>query len=200
MKLFHYISMIGVIALSLITTGCTSQNPQFFILNPAKFSNIQNHKACRKIIVITDVKIPKYLDKPQIITRVNANQLIEAEFYRWAEPLNDNILSAVKQNLSLQLKRDIILSFPLTGISRVSYYLAIKIKQFEVNAAGTSILNVAWSLTNKNSKSIIYKESTYSSHSNDPNNYANIVIAMNQNITELSQDIADQLSRLACTS
>src|SRR5277367_5921595 len=107
-KLFLTFSLV----LSILATGCSSKNSEFYILNTAKLSNIQQHYACRNKIMLDHVEIPGYIDKPEIVTRTNRNQLIQAEFHRWGEPLSGNISQVLAQNLSSQLTRDWILTYP----------------------------------------------------------------------------------------
>jgi len=44
----------------------------------------------RQLIAVGPVELPRYLDRPQIVTRKGPNQLELAEFDLWAESLADN--------------------------------------------------------------------------------------------------------------
>lgn len=198
MTLKNTIWRISSLLLCLLTVGCSSKNSEFFILNPEKLSNIQQPKTCRNIIMIERVKIPGYIDKPEIVTRMNKNQLIQAEFHRWAEPLSGNIGDVIAQNLSQQLKRDWIVSQPRLTTSPINYYVALKINQFDVDSTGLSILKVTWSIYSGKRKLVLTKSSSYYSYAQDPNNYMNITCSMNKNITALSADLAFYLKRLSC--
>jgi len=199
MTLYRNLFLIISIALCILATGCSSKNSEFFILNTAKFSNIQQHKACHNKIMVERVKIPGYIDKPEIVTRVNLNQLIQAEFHRWGESLSGNISEVITQNLSLQLTQDSILTYPRLTTSNINYYLTFKVNQFDVDSTGLSILKVSWSIYNHNRKLMMTRNPTYRSYAHNPNNYVDITSAMNENITELSSDVALHLKRLGCT-
>jgi len=193
-KLFLTFSLV----LSILATGCSSKNSEFYILNTAKLSNIQQHYACRNKIMLDHVEIPGYIDKPEIVTRTNRNQLIQAEFHRWGEPLSGNISQVLAQNLSSQLTRDWILTYPRLTTSNINYYLTLKVNQFDVDSTGLSILNVTWSLYDHNRKLMITRNPTYHFYAHNPNSYADITSSMNNNITALSRDLAFHLKRLGC--
>jgi len=189
---------IIALALTLLAAGCSSKNSDFYILNPAKFSNIQRHQACRNKILVERVQIPGYIDKPEIVTRTNQNQLIQAEFHRWGEPLSGNIRDVVMQNLSSQLPRDAILTYPRLTTSQINYYLLLKVNQFDVSSTGLSILKVTWSIYDHDRKLMLTRNPTYRFYARNPNNYEDITSTMNKNLTALSSDLAFHLKRLGC--
>jgi len=196
MILYRNLFLIISIVLCILAAGCSSKNSEFFILNTAKFSNIQRHNACHNRIMVESVKIPGYIDKPEIVTRINQNQLFQAEFHRWAEPLSGNISDVIAQNLSSQLTQDWILTYPRVTTSNINYYLILKVNQFDVDSVGLSILNVTWGIYNHNRKLIITKNPTYRFYAHNPNDYADITNTMNKNITALSREIALHLNKL----
>lgn len=198
MTLHRNLFLMIFIVLCILTTGCSSKNSEFFILNAAKLSNIQQHKICRNKIMVERVKIPGYIDKPEIVTRVNQNQLVQAEFHRWGEPLSGNISEVIAQNLSSQLTKDWILTYPRLTTPDINYYLTLQVNQFDVDGTGLSILNVTWSIYNRNRKLIITRNPVYRFYTHTPDNYADITNTMNKNITALSSDLALYLKDLGC--
>ena len=73
MTLYKNLYLIISIALCILTAGCSSKNSDFFILNAAKLSNIQQYKTCRHKIMIERVKIPGYIDKPEITSATSSS-------------------------------------------------------------------------------------------------------------------------------
>ena len=58
------------------------------------------------VIGVGPITVPKYLDRPQIVTRSGRNQLALGEFDRWAEPLQDNVLRVLAENLAFLIPTD----------------------------------------------------------------------------------------------
>ena len=198
MILYRNIFLIISVVLGMLATGCSSKNSDFYILNPERLSNIQQHKGCRNIIMIERVKIPGYIDKPEIVTRINQNELFQAEFHRWAEPLSGNISDVIAQNLSSQLSQDSILTAPRLTTSHINYFLTLKVNQFDVDSGGQSILKVSWSIYNHERKLIMTRNPTYLFYARNPKDYEDITYTMNKNITALSNDLALHLKKLGC--
>ncbi len=199
MTLYRNLFLLTSLVLGILTAGCSSKNSDFFILNTANLSNIQQHQACRNTIMVERVKIAGYIDKPEIVTRIDQNQLIQAEFHRWAGPLSGNISDVIAENLALQLTQDRILTAPRMTTANINYYLTVKVNQFDVDSTGLSILQVTWSIYNHELQLMITRNPTYRCYAHNPNNYSDITKAMNNNITALSRDLALHLRSKAST-
>jgi uncharacterized lipoprotein YmbA len=48
------------------------------------------------VVGIRPVGIPAYLDRPQLVTRLDGNELRVEEFSQWAEPLIDSISRVIE--------------------------------------------------------------------------------------------------------
>ena len=63
-------------------------------------------------IGVGPVHLPRYLDRPQIITRTKGTDLKLAEFHHWAEPLADTFMRVVSENLSTLVPTDRVYLHP----------------------------------------------------------------------------------------
>ncbi|HEX5606452.1 MAG TPA: PqiC family protein, partial [Candidatus Binatia bacterium] len=61
---------------------------------------------------IGPIKIPRYLDREQLVTRISQNRFAIAENDRWAEPLEENFSRVLSENLSILLQIDRVAAFP----------------------------------------------------------------------------------------
>jgi len=194
MNLFkNLFSILFVISFATIA-GCSSPKTKYFILDDAPASTITKYRSCNRIIAIDKVTVANYLDKPNIITRIKPNELLKAEFYRWSEPLDNNIQRVLQQNLSRQLKSDTLLTYPWLGKPAIDYRIEIAVNQFDVDNSGNSVLKVSWNIYDDKKVLIKSKKATYNANASDPANYLDIVRTMNKNITLLGNDLAGQLS------
>ena len=76
----------GVVA-SLLTGCGRSIPPRFYVLSPLPRGQQVSAPDKPLVIGIGPVELPPYLDRPQIVSRPDANRIALAEFDRWAEPL-----------------------------------------------------------------------------------------------------------------
>ena len=89
---------------SLLGLGaCASTPSRFYILNTLTASETIPATAAARgpVIGVGPITFPKYLDRPQIVTRASRHQLTLGEFDRWAEPLQDNVSRVLAENLAL---------------------------------------------------------------------------------------------------
>ena len=108
--------MLGVTL--LISGSCalrSSATTKFYILSPLVQPVVEKQdekgKKC-KTIGIGPLDLPGYLDRPEIVTRVNPDELELAELDNWAEPLKDNITRVLAENISRLLCTEDVVIFP----------------------------------------------------------------------------------------
>src|SRR5919109_1073251 len=91
---------------SLLIGGCASQPSRFYLLSappsaePVPLGTSGGQGAT---IGVGPVTLPRYLDRPQIVTQTSPYELKLAEFDRWAEALDINFSRVLAENLSLLL-------------------------------------------------------------------------------------------------
>jgi uncharacterized lipoprotein YmbA len=101
--------------LVMVLLGCASTPPtRFFVLSPVSgFEKMGNREGERCFAIgIGPVKIPEYLNQPEIVTRITQNEVRLDEFVKWAEPLENNISRALAENLPSLLCIRTIAIFP----------------------------------------------------------------------------------------
>jgi hypothetical protein len=94
--------VVGLMLLAACATG-TSAPSRFYVLAPLEAPEAEPQLAPGErclAIGIGPVEIPAYLDRPQIVTRLSNNELNLAEFDKWAEPLRDNLIRVLAENIS----------------------------------------------------------------------------------------------------
>ena len=196
------------LGVSLITLGgCAATKPtRFYVLSSLPRSEAsQADSAKRGVAVgIRPVTLPKYLDRPQIVTRASRNQLDIAEFDHWAEPLKNHLEDVLAQNLAILIPTDRIAVFPWSKSTPIEYQLTVEVSRFEGRAGGDSLLAVRWSILGKNGKKVVLsRKSKFSepvAKANEPGagqDYKATVSAMNRTLESLSREIAGAIKGLS---
>jgi uncharacterized lipoprotein YmbA len=165
-------------------------------------------------IGIGPVTLPKYLDRPQIVTRVDSNSLAQANLDQWGGDLYDNITHVLASNLSNLLQTDRVSLYPWKDRAPVQYQITLDITRFERDADGSTVFSAFWSIVDPNDgKVLLMRRSTYRDATPVPSGtaaqgtqtetaqgqgtqaqstqaYDAIAAAMSRNLDKFSRDVA----------
>ncbi|MDR2735397.1 MAG: PqiC family protein, partial [Puniceicoccales bacterium] len=166
--------------------------------------NMTDNQSCATSIGIDKVSIPHYLDKPQIVTQISDNEIVQDEFNRWVEPVEDCITRtlhhAIGQNSNLRK----IVTLQSNNSNNLDYKIHVLIHDFIPNDIDKTItLFSTWYMTDRQDNHIVSKESrittTYISDDNSDddekkeekqnnNKYVHIVSGMEQAVIQLGTE------------
>ena len=86
----HFLARaLALMALATVLAGCLSKPTpptRFYVLGtpPAEVAALAGAERQRPLSVMLDtLRMPQYLERPQIVTRADANRLVLAEFEQW---------------------------------------------------------------------------------------------------------------------
>jgi len=143
---------------SLLICGCASKTPNYYVLHSLQ-SEAPGVKMARAendlTIGVGPIKIPEYLDRPQMATRLTPDSLKFAEFDKWAEPLEKNLTRVLAENLSIMLSTDRVAVFPWSGPIHPLYQVTVDVAQMECTADGKAMLVANWSIFAKDGEKML---------------------------------------------
>jgi hypothetical protein len=184
---------VGLLALAL--GGCSSVFPKsrpsrLFALSPL-VQNAEDLDNSRRISIgIGPVRLPGYLDRQEIMTRVAPNRFDPLEYDRWAEPLDENFTRVLTQNLSVLLRTDRIVAYPWQPQDKPRYRVDVQVLRFESNSAREAELSARWAIVDASSKQEPrFKESRLTRPAKD-NSIDASVAALSETVADLSREIA----------
>ena len=90
-----------------------------------------------RTIGLGPIKLPEYLDRDEVVTRVGPNRLELSDKDRWAEPLNDNFRQVLAQDLTQSLGTHSVIFFPWVGTTHIDYQVRIDVYRFETDPTPT---------------------------------------------------------------
>jgi len=183
-----------------VLTGCAASQPtRYFILNALEHSRKESLESCQSerifTLAINPVNLPRYLDRPQIMTKVNDNELKLSELNVWAEPLKDRLTRVIAQNLNSVPCADIVV-MPKALSKKITYRLSAEIIRLDGTLGGQALFDVQWSITEEQTeKVLIAKVSNY----REPvlsRDYNALVYAYNRVLDSFSREIAGSLASI----
>ncbi|MCA9471247.1 MAG: PqiC family protein [Nitrospirales bacterium] len=140
--------------------------------------------------------LPSYLDRAGIVTRITPNTLNIADFDNWAEPLHQNVMSVVSENLSWLLGTDNIVTYPWKRSHTVDYQLVLDVIEFDVNSAGNALLFARWSVVGDDGETVIATNKGRYVRTPAGKDYHHLVQALSETLEDMSREIADRMTAL----
>lgn len=149
------------------------------------------------VIGIGPLRLPSHLERPQIVTRLDANRLQLADAHRWAEPLAENIAGVLRENLSVLLHTERFRLYPWSRAAEIDFQLVIDFVRFEGDGYQTAHLMAIWSIRDREGKiALPQRRSSYQVKTSAPD-HEGLVRAQSRALAQFSSEIAQQLLQLA---
>ncbi len=190
---------LGVLALA----GCFSPRPdpsRFFVLSatgPAAGNSLAPSGltgVSGATIGLGPIKLPSYLDRDEVATRVSPNRLEFSDKDRWAAPLDSNFQQVLAQDLTQLLGTRSILFFPWVGNTRVDYQVRVDVYRFENDSSGNSRLVAHWQVLDGSGK-ILYANDSNISEQVQPGQP--VAAALSRTVDGVARQIASAIRSLS---
>jgi uncharacterized protein len=151
-------------------------------------------------IGVAPVALPGYLDQPGITTRGGGNEVVRADFDRWAGPLGTEVARVAGENLSVMVPTD-RLTVASTGRSvPFDYLVEIEIVTFERDQGNVVQLIARWSLFSEDGNSLVTMRTSRFSRPAAGTDYNSDVAAMSGALEDLCRDIASAIRESAAAA
>lgn len=148
----NWLIIFLLIAISLVFSCASSKTAvtHFYILDPIDFTMLsaaQMDQTTTLSIGVTSLRLPQYLERPQIVTRRSENQLDLAEYHQWGGNLRKNMTRVLAKNLSQLLDTQEISIYPDIPQSPPDFYIELTVMKFERDPDGKVSLSAQWRLS-----------------------------------------------------
>ncbi|HEX7629323.1 MAG TPA: PqiC family protein, partial [Candidatus Methylomirabilis sp.] len=191
------IGLVGLAATLVWLGGClggTSASPTYYTLTSVEAPAPDSSQA-GLALGVGPVRLPAYLDRPQLVTRTGRDALNLAEFDLWAEPLKAGVPRVLGNNLAALLGTNRVTAFPWGRSHAVQYQIAVDVTRFEGAAGGDVVLGARWRILGHDGAELAAKQATITEATGAAGSDA-LVAAMNRALGALSRDLAAALHEL----
>jgi uncharacterized lipoprotein YmbA len=187
---------LGLVVILLL--GCSHSPPtRYYDLGPLSERGAPERKEGCASIGIGPVKIPEYLDRSGIVTRIASNELRVAEFSKWAEPLEDNFPSVLAESLSSCVCTKTVVIFPWKGSIPLDYRVYVDVIRMDGKLGESAVLDVSWTIMGgADRKGVLRMERSSYKEPTGGQDYGDFVAAQSRNVKALSRDIAEAIKTL----
>jgi len=197
-----------VIAVGLVLTagGCVSLSkspiPRFYALHTAHVEHAAPvvSSAFSEIVGVGPVKIPEYMQRPQIVTQDSGGMMQFAEFDRWGESPDAGIARLIGDELSRRLPAATCVLYPWNSALAVKYRVTLDVVGLACDLTGTMHLVTQWSIVDQHElTTLVMKRRELDEPLGSPD-YQGYVSALSAASTTLGSEIAAAFETLEATS
>ncbi|UCF02649.1 MAG: membrane integrity-associated transporter subunit PqiC [Deltaproteobacteria bacterium] len=148
-------------------------------------------------IGVGPVEFPKFLDRPQIVTRKSQNQIEVSEFNRWAGSFPGDFSRVLAKNISILLPTDQVAVYPWGDQFSPTYLVKLDVVQFDGQLGETVVLDVTWMVTDKEGTNTLVVRKSRVEEAVLDKTYEALVEAKSNGLATLSREIVEELRKLA---
>lgn len=188
-----------LLGLCLLLAGCAGHSPQarFYQLSaladgPAGATELPPGST----IVVGPVRLPDALDRPQIVSRSGDNELLLAEYHRWAGSLREEATRVVGENLARLLPNSRVETFPWRRGSLVNYQVEITFTRLDGVLGQAAALDCQWSVVSPQGNRLLLTRNTSLREPVAGTDHAALVAAQSRLLGRLSGEMAGALGRI----
>jgi len=147
-------------------------------------------------IGVGPVEFPKFLDRPQIVTRKSQNQIEVSEFHRWAGSFPGDFSRVLAKNISILLPTDRVAVYPWGEQFSPTYRVKLDVEQFDGQLGERVVLDVTWMVTDQEgTKKLVVRKSLIEEPVSDKT-YEALVVAESNALVTLSRTIVEEIRKL----
>jgi hypothetical protein len=198
---FGNVSSIFFFMMVLLASCSTTPGVKYYTLNPLSEMkpNIISQAVSGDTLTIGvgPVELPKFLDRPQIVTRKSQNRVEVSEFHRWAGSFSEDFLRVLAINISMLLPADRVAAYPWTDQFSPIFRIPLTIEQFDGQFGGNVVLNVTWSVWHQKDTNEPVIKHTRIKEVISCDDYDALVEAQSRAIGALSRAIVEEIERVS---
>lgn len=144
-------AMLFLILPLALLAGCGSSSAptRYYVLTPLAAPAAAQVPETRDVsVLVTGVRLPQYLDRPQIITRGGDNRLQVSDHDQWGGNLRQDMTRVLAQNLGRLLGSDRVVTAPHSlRASQPDFRVEVEVLRFERAPDGRVHLAAKWWLS-----------------------------------------------------
>jgi uncharacterized lipoprotein YmbA len=181
---------------TVLAVGCaTTPEARFYSLTGPQGGTVGTDDG--PSLAIGPVDLPRYLDRPQMVSRAGDNRLLVDEFNRWGGVLDQEITAVLARGLGQRLGTQRVYSYPSRIAPEVDYRIALEIRRFDGELGGEVVLEAAWSLVDDRTGDILdTRRVEYREPAAGPG-YSAYVAALQRTLERLAQELAVEVSQVS---
>jgi len=186
--------------LAALAIGCFGASPQpdFYTLSAASGAASGPALESRPELglVVGPVDFPRYLDRPEIVSRDGSHRLVLAEDHRWGGSLRSDILRVMADDLGRLLGTARVAIYPVEPRFPATFRVLLDVREFEGIAGGMVVLRVRWTIARASDGRALAIDESRVEQPTASASYEDLVAAESAALGTLNRQIAERMAAL----
>jgi hypothetical protein len=188
----------GLLGLVLAAaSGCSllaSPDPsRFYVLDPLPLASTTTPP--RLALGVGPVAFPRYLERPEVVTRVSPTEIRAAVFDLWAASLRSQFEQVLQENLIRLGAAERVMRFPWYPGPVPDVAVEVDVLRFEGDAEQTATLDARWRIRDVRAGRVVREGTSNLSEPANGHGTASGVDALSRALGTMSREIAAALAR-----
>jgi len=185
-----------VVVTALLGAGCLGGGnapTRLYVLAPVETPVLPASGALS--VGIGPVHVASYLDRPQIVTRRDADRIDVGDFDQWGEPLREGISRVLAEDLARQMPSARIATFPWRSQESFRHRVVVNVTRLDGPAGGDLVLEARWHILDAAGEEVAARATRLAAPTGAAG-YSAPVSAISRALAALSREIAQVLAAL----
>jgi uncharacterized lipoprotein YmbA len=172
--------------------------PEFFTLSSGSGPSAGPALASRPDLglVVGPLEFPRYLDRPELVTRDGSNRLVVADAHRWGGSLRNDVLRVVADDLGRLLGTARVAVYPAEPRFRADYRVLLDVREFEGVPGERVALRVRWTLAGVADPRAVAVEESALEEPVASASFEDLVAAQSAALGAVTRQIAERIAAL----
>jgi uncharacterized lipoprotein YmbA len=202
----------GILLLAVIVWSCSifppRPEPNFFILTPVPDDESSSMNMAGSPpgsfapieLGLGPVRFPAYLDRLEMVTRIEENRLAISDTNRWAAPLDVAFTRILAQDLSSRMPDSRVALYPWYNDHVPDFQIIIDVQRFDLTVQGLARLEAAWTISDPKANALLYSTSSAFTQSMGGIKPGDPAAALSHTVADLSSQIAGRVEQIGARS
>jgi hypothetical protein len=186
------------VVFSLVMAACSkSPESRFYLLHPpAGAGKPAEAMSNAPVIFVDPVTLSPYVDRSQLVTRVDGTRVTFAEFDVWAESVSGLITRKLVDEIATHFNPDTTMATPRRRYLEPGYRVLVEVIRFDTDSAGVVTLDARWTLlAGADERYVDTGRERIEETIADPASFDERIAALSRTLTVLSDRIASKIQQ-----
>jgi len=188
------IAICSMVILFVVAGCATSPSARHYVFAPGegwRTIAVRDAATSEYEIRFAPIRMPAYLDRPQIVTRLNDAEIKMDQFHRWGIPLDVTIAEVLSASVGREIPEAYVDAQPSRGALFQGYHVLVDVVRLDGFLGGDVELIAQWKVNQvgETNRLVAQKLSIYKT-TIESEKYEEYVEAVRQNINAMGKEIA----------